>query len=45
MSSFMENLLILDPPILNFVSAVAVGTLIGAERERRKGEVLIATEN
>lgn len=34
----MENLLISDPPILNLVSAVAVGALIGAERERRKGE-------
>jgi uncharacterized membrane protein (DUF4010 family) len=34
----MENALILDPPILNLVSAVAVGALIGAERERRKGE-------
>ncbi len=34
----MENALILDPPMLNFVSAVAVGALIGAERERRKGE-------
>jgi len=29
---------ILDPPILNLVSAVAVGALIGAERERSKGE-------
>ena len=34
----MENTLILDPPMLNLVSAVAVGALIGAERERRKGE-------
>lgn len=34
----MENALILAPPILNLVSAVAVGALIGAERERRKGE-------
>lgn len=34
----MENLLILDAPVLNLVSAVAVGALIGAERERRKGE-------
>jgi uncharacterized membrane protein (DUF4010 family) len=34
----MENALILDPSMLNFVSAVAVGALIGAERERRKGE-------
>lgn len=34
----MENVLILDPIMLNLVSAVAVGALIGAERERRKGE-------
>ena len=34
----MENALILDHPMLNFVSAVAVGALIGAERERRKGD-------
>ncbi len=34
----MENALIMDPPVLNFVSAIAVGALIGAERERRKGE-------
>lgn len=34
----MEMALILDPPLLNLVSAVAVGALIGAERERRKGE-------
>ena len=34
----MENVLILDPPLLNLVSAVAVGALIGAERERRKGD-------
>ncbi len=34
----MENALILDPPLLNLVSAVAVGALIGAERERRKGD-------
>jgi uncharacterized membrane protein (DUF4010 family) len=33
----METALFLDPPILNLVSAVAVGALIGAERERRKG--------
>ncbi len=33
----MENALLLDPTILNLVSAVAVGALIGAERERRKG--------
>ena len=34
----MENALILNPSMLNLVSAVAVGALIGAERERRKGE-------
>ncbi len=34
----METYLILNPPLLNLVSAVAVGALIGAERERRKGE-------
>lgn len=34
----METALILDPSLLNLVSAVAVGALIGAERERRKGE-------
>ena len=34
----METALFLDPPMLNLVSAVAVGALIGAERERRKGE-------
>lgn len=34
----MEPALLFDPPILNLVSAVAVGALIGAERERRKGE-------
>lgn len=34
----MESALILEPPILNLVSAIAVGALIGAERERRKGE-------
>ncbi|PLL11683.1 hypothetical protein C0V75_16315 [Tabrizicola sp. TH137] len=34
----MEHLLIPDTPVLNLVSAVAVGALIGAERERRKGE-------
>jgi uncharacterized membrane protein (DUF4010 family) len=33
----METALFLDPPILNLVSAVGVGALIGAERERRKG--------
>ena len=34
----METALFLDPPMLNLVSAVGVGALIGAERERRKGE-------
>lgn len=34
----METALFLDPPLLSLVSAVAVGALIGAERERRKGE-------
>jgi uncharacterized membrane protein (DUF4010 family) len=34
----MDYALILDPPMLNLVTAVAVGALIGAERERRKGE-------
>lgn len=34
----MENALILNPLMLNLVSAIAVGALIGAERERRKGE-------
>lgn len=34
----MEPALLFDPPILNLVSAIAVGALIGAERERRKGE-------
>ena len=34
----METALFLDPSMLKFVSAVAVGALIGAERERRKGE-------
>jgi hypothetical protein len=34
----MENALILDPPVLNLVSAAAVGALICAEKERRKGE-------
>ncbi|MBC7479879.1 MAG: MgtC/SapB family protein [Pseudorhodobacter sp.] len=34
----METALFLDPSMLNLVSAVAVGALIGAERERRKGE-------
>ena len=34
----MENVLSLDPAMLKLVSAVAVGALIGAERERRKGD-------
>lgn len=34
----MDILPIAVPPILNMVSAIAVGLLIGAERERRKGE-------
>jgi uncharacterized membrane protein (DUF4010 family) len=34
----VEAALLVDPPLLNLVSAVAVGALIGAERERRKGE-------
>lgn len=34
----MEAALLVDPPLLNLVSAVAVGALIGAERERRKGD-------
>ncbi|RID90159.1 DUF4010 domain-containing protein [Gemmobacter lutimaris] len=33
----METALFLDPPMLNLVSAVGLGALIGAERERRKG--------
>lgn len=37
-STFRETALFLDPPILNLVSAVGIGALIGAERERRKGE-------
>ncbi len=37
-SIFMETALFLDPPMLNLVSAVGVGALIGAERERCKGE-------
>lgn len=37
-SNPMEHLLIPDMSVLNMVSAVAVGALIGAERERRKGE-------
>jgi len=34
----METTLSLDPPFLNLVTALAVGALTGAERERRKGE-------
>ena len=34
----MDALSITVPPVLNMVSALAVGALIGAERERRKGE-------
>ncbi len=34
----MDTTLILDPHLLNLVNAVAVGALIGAERERRKGD-------
>ena len=34
----MQNLLLQDPHFLNLFSAVAIGALIGAERERRKGE-------
>lgn len=34
----MEPALILGPSMLNLVSAIAIGALIGAERERRKGE-------
>ena len=34
----MESVLILDSSTLNMASAVAVGALIGAERERHKGE-------
>jgi uncharacterized membrane protein (DUF4010 family) len=33
----METALFLDPPLLNLVSAIGIGALIGAERERRKG--------
>ena len=33
----MDSIPILVPPVLNMVSALAVGALIGAERERRKG--------
>ena len=38
MVGFLEFTQIVDPPVLNMVIAVAVGALIGAERERRKGE-------
>ena len=34
----MDTLPIMVPPVLNLVSAIAVGALIGTERERRKGE-------
>ena len=34
----METALFLDPPMLNLVSAVGVGALIGAERKRRKSK-------
>ncbi len=34
----MANTLIQDLAMLNLVSAIAIGALIGAERERRKGE-------
>lgn len=34
----MEPALGLDPPVWNLVSAFGVGALIGAERERRKGD-------
>jgi uncharacterized membrane protein (DUF4010 family) len=34
----MDEAQILVPPILNLVTAIAIGALIGAERERRKGE-------
>ena len=37
-SRSMENLLLPDSLAVNLVSAVAVGALIGAERERRKGD-------
>jgi uncharacterized membrane protein (DUF4010 family) len=33
-----EDILIIDPVILNFAVALGIGLLIGAERERRKGE-------
>lgn len=36
-SIFMETALFFDPPMLNLVSAVGVGALIGAEREQCKG--------
>jgi len=34
----MEDTLIIDPVILNLAVALGIGLLIGAERERRKGE-------
>ena len=34
----MEDMLIIDPVILNLAVALGIGLLIGAERERRKGE-------
>src|ERR1017187_3609193 len=33
-----EDVLIIDPVILNLAVALGIGLLIGAERERRKGE-------
>ena len=33
-----EDILIIDPVILNLAVALGIGLLIGAERERRKGE-------
>ena len=33
-----EDILIIDPVILNFAVALGIGLLTGAERERRKGE-------
>ena len=37
LTGLLESTLIIDPPLLNMAIAVAVGALIGAERERRKG--------
>jgi uncharacterized membrane protein YhiD involved in acid resistance len=31
-------MLTIDPVILNFATALGIGLLIGAERERRKGD-------